>query len=732
MASIPAKSFPRKPASSKELTYVLGYDPSNPCSFPDGQSGASGAARKAREKIQKYEEDIRQEVKDTITRLMSDGLGKNFFAGAFALLGNFATAGIVGIFETARAMATGAVYGTLNTVLGLAINSVPGMDVMLKYLAVQALKNELEGRLTLSTKLLAEINLLIEVLNNTLSTPYKTPAQVGSVSDALRFVKNAQVLLGKEISKQALAESLDVSVAIDSDNIKIIDDQIAKAINTVTFSATERIYEYEQAINRVNQRYGLKTRFDRNAPIVGAQLPYLGTVGVGYSDFTKDPTAYFALYAKMINDEVQSNRDMTVNGVPTSKGLRWLNEFLNIAGLPNILKVFILGSRAKAPMKALVDRFPLDSGTALGFLDQLFADGAVNETKDWIWDLVGPSRPINRYERGENYLSWSGTVNLTEGIVLSTPAWSVNFKYKFGKVANALVPAKNSLDQTANSMELELAFPTETSRKLTQQRLDWQSWLSEARVSLSKAKDLGVDRIGGLNQPYSIADIERKFTQALLTYADLTQFITDKVVDPITGEAKQKTSDQLLDLVNKTLGILNVGAYVTLDQKRTRSLVAALQGTRVLLQKAISEDSAELALCNQFIDEVNRVPFFGNVIQPAWNNLERMLEDPLPPLLQPFEKIIRRGNLGAMLGILDNADDALVSTASGLSAVAKCIGLNSVGGAFDKFAKMAVETWSNVDLNPEELKEWQAKVSKSMNKLKDKARVLELLQKELI
>lgn len=688
------------------------------------------------DKLADENKKLYQDAITTIDKLSAKGFG-NFLSTAYTLFTRFLKTALISFGSMVSSMVVSSISQTVNTVVSLALSVLPGAQIMLQYLAAKALVKFLRPRIRLGKNIINEIRMIISYINALLlDGNLKVDRMDGDLEKAKKHIDKARLLIGREMSKFGQNESLgafpEVAAPISDEALNSAVVEINKALEYITFGGSAIFADLEQDLNRLTESEGLSTRFN----VLGVKTK------LKMNHIPKQPfsgKAFTVILTSWVNDVIkemdESTRFNTNIEEPQNDTLRIISRILDISSFPNILKSLVIISLLRPHIKALTTYLPIQNTkgaqTAIkalnldkqgGFLSTSITEpynSALNESME-VRDTS------QNYEQGETYYSRLYSIKAQEVAIIMLPNWVKQIQRESGLIAAMLRPAQNKLTEVSEDVKRVIAEPEEDSESI---RHGWHIELEKAKVLINGAQTPHFDvTLNGQETTVDPKEINRKFDQANRKWLTLREFIINKTYDFEEQKPKKEPGSIAYKRSQGQLAMYAIGSAFLLNSNVARSAVegnsvANLQGVRTQFTKQLDLDREELYLAEAFIQEVESVPLFNQVIKPAWDAFNKGIED----LSSDIANKLGAGNLSSLISTADMVTRGVTQTTVVANSIANCLGAEGTKGAQIAQDKQALDigtaTGSALDME-----KYQKQVDDDISGLKDRSRTLESLQ----
>lgn len=612
-----------------------------------------------REKIDNLFSDFHKEVRDTILELANNFFGP-FIVTFATLMAQLLGASVLNLASLIASAVVGGVVGGLIALVNLSLSLVNGSRIMLKYLAVKALKNALESRRAYTKALQEDISGFLNLLRalQTLNIQAEN-IFFDDLERALPHVKMAARIIGRENSKvtatsPATFSRMGSQPGVNTEQLDIAVEEISKAISSLTGGGTDPLFN--DRLSDINEKYGIKV--DTDIPGLEFDVP--------------NPLGIVKYFEEAVDQLRQDNSDEVVR--------RYIVEFLSDPAISNFLRDYASTLFMKARIDSLGKRLPVRSYilTNLGkkgaekLLDTAGMDGindGLDSIQDWrdtakekinsVFDYLGvtPNKPTVEYpDTGfTTYAANSEAIQSYQAAVLLQDDWMDLIEAESNIVKAFLSPALNKVLGVKTGMEKALSSEdTQITSEAAREKMQWISELAMAKTLVQSTMEPKIGFSSG--QRLSGGEIQNKFRNSMLLYDELTDQIVSRVLEekgPNDFEPKEQDSDKLLNIADQYLSSFFLGPVAMFNPSARQNVISGLQAIRILLNSIDRDDSAEIYLCERFIFSVESNPIFNSVIEPAWEAFMNSLED--VPLLGGLTESMQNGDLARLVNAVSTS-----------------------------------------------------------------------------
>lgn len=581
--------------------------------------------KKRKEKLEELLKDQAEKTLDTILTLAS-----NFgsFIGTFFTLMAAQTGALAFDFiSSAYSLFVGNLASGVMSMIGMALASVEGMQIVPMYISVRSLRDYLTQRINLSRNLLIDINHFIDLIREFergLDRDFEEAKAVG-VSSSLEKVKRAHFLVGKESSKiesrgyfsmgpePVNNESLEESIRLIDGAIQ---DLVGVSVNVNVFS---------ESVNRLNKKY--KADIIDN-PVAGFSIESLNPLKIAEKAAEDIKRNYEENYPQMIR--------------------AYILDFISLPGVSDTFRSLIATRLIYTHVNNLATHLPIAQVAARDF--------ALKETADFI-DRPFINKPVKTAESAvkgfdafldflnieedteqANYKSprinlggTSNLISLSRSAVLTVDTYYDIIKFESSLLKSFLIPAEEVLRGVKGEM---ISYNNEPKGKnVSHLKGDWIVELNAGKSLITSAISRRVTLRGGdtetTQEDTRPEDIRNSFDLAYKQYDELIDYILNRTVeDDLYGMPKEieTESEKILDIALQYLGKLVVDATFIFNPNKRKGVLSSLQAIKFLLEEQQEKDAKERALCNNFLGTVGANPLF-DALYEAYMSIEESLED---------------------------------------------------------------------------------------------------------
>ena len=591
------------------------------------------------------------------------GIGyKNFGAfllGSAFLISQIFTTKITNFAAFVASSILGNAVGNVLSFLAVALSSLKGVGIMLKYLAAKSLHDALDFRIRFARALEVDVDNFLRLLIALENLGFaESKFWFRDIERALPRVKTALRLLNLEISKTRDGGFLFGPISpelgpTNASNLMRAVSNIDAAISILSGG----IVGNDNLLSRMTQ----------------LNRKYNVSVGGFTTGDTKEIISYFGEVAKQISDKNNINGTITKEG--TELLYAYITDFLRIPEVSEVFGLMVITSFTTEHINSLGERFPIDEFILKKYarrgIDEIFAldtsnSGVVSnlnpfkaleDGKDWLKEtlknvgLFPTLRTVQYPDSTSTLRSVTARVKAARLAVLLQDGWLDFLNMQANFTRKLLKPARDLLTSVRDQMQevLDNQESLTSAKDKTLIALDKSKWV----VQLNSAKTLIASSIG---TPVGFSDgsaaspdvINASFSQSIIDYNALIDIISQRVTEENARGGSD--ADFIFNEVNQTLSKFLLSFSQLSDPQKRQSGIASLQRVKFNLRRMITADSRERQAARVFITGVEANPFFNSVIKPAWEAFLEELKD-----INGLESILKEmmnGNLARLVNAL--------------------------------------------------------------------------------
>lgn len=637
-------------------------------------------------------DDFRKETKETINSLSAKSFG-TFLVTIGFLMAQFAAGAGLAVLD---ALVIGGIFnnilGTVSMLVAMALASLTGAAMMLRYLAVKRLHDALLERIRLGKAIYSEISQLVAYFRALARIIEDTKqSNVEDVVRALRYVKLASLKVGSEAGKVANGKR-----AVDTRRIASAQDDIDQAIDELTFgtfSATSREIEKLQTSYNIDVDAGV---FDAQVPNPVAVVNYFRDISqaIERQYFSEDLTPA----------ERKRNMEKAKNFM-----LALVKELPRSVQQIAFIKIF------EQRAQKVFDLIPVQVSALEGVTN------FINDTitiPDSVLRFFNTSVP--EYENTEDfdrtYSDLSLEIRLAEAAVLGLPDYVEKIKFEAGVFKNLLLPAARKLSTVKQQMTQYVnkdIESVEATVDISKKKMDWSLELSQSKGLLQAAIGPAISFNGTETYP---AEDTRILNEANEIYKQVQAHI----------RGKEDKSGEVYALAQQYLSVLALGSVSLFVPGVAQNVLAGLQGIRFAVRQQIEYDEQEVSIAQRFLHKLNQSVFFKNVIVASWEEFMSSLQSSTAGMAVVGK--LAKGDLSDIVNAIDGVQKASIVN-SALECLSNKSPSDQAKSEYDKFADQIGSKFENE--GKENFKDWYENFKKesqqSIRTLKDKQAQLEFI-----
>lgn len=644
------------------------------------------------EQMREKMDDFREETKETINSLSAKSFG-TFLVTIGFLMAQFAAGAGLAVLD---ALVVGGIFtnilGTVSMLVAMALASLTGAAMMLRYLAMKRLHEALLERIRLGKAIYSEISQLVAYFR-ALARIIEDTKQ-GNVEDivrALKYVKLASVKVGSEAGKISSGKR-----AVDSYRIDSAQKDIDNAINELTFGTFGAT---SKEIEKLQSSYNIKA----DAGVFDAEVP--------------NPVAvvnYFRDISRAINKQYFSE---DLSPKERERNMEKAKNFMLelVSELPRSVQQIAFIKIFEQRAQKLFDLIPVH---ARAFED---ATNFINDTitiPDSVLRFFNASvpEPEDTEDFDRTYSDLSLEIKLAEAAVLGLPDYVEKIKFEAGVFKNLLLPASRKLSKIKREMTQYVNKDIESIEAtidISKKKMDWSLELSESKGLLRAAIGPAISFNGVKTYP---AEDTRILNEANQIYEQVQDFI----------RAKEDKSGQVYSLAQQYLSVLALGSVSLFVPGVASNLLSGLQGIRFAVREQIQIDEEEVSQVQTFLHKLQQSVFFNQVIVPSWEQFMSSLQSSTAGMAVVGK--LAKGDLSDIVNAIEGVQKASIVN-SALECLSAKDPSDQAKSEYDKFADQIGSKFENE--GKLDFKEWyenfKRESQQSIRTLKDKQAQLEFI-----